>query len=103
MAFEIEITDAASEDLDSIFRYIAIELDNVFAARHLVVEIEHRYDLLIEQPFLYPLSQSPRLAEKGYRKAVICNFLMLYRVDEEKRKVYIINFYYGGQNYEKYI
>lgn len=103
MAFEVVTTQEADRDLAFIFHYLSQQLDKETAAAHLADEIEHRYDLLAQQPYLYPLSQAKRLARQGYRKAVIGNYIMLHRVDEAAQRVYIINFYLGKQNYEKYI
>lgn len=51
-------------------------------------------------PYLYEQCRDPRLSSKGYRKAVIKHYLLIYRVDEAQKTVYLLRFFYGRQNYE---
>lgn len=51
-------------------------------------------------PYLYEQCCDPRLSSKGYRKAVIKHYLLIYRVDEAQKTVYLLRFFYGRQNYE---
>ena len=54
-------------------------------------------------PFMYELCQDVRLRSLGYRKALINNYVMIYRVDEGTKTVYILRFFYGRLDYEKLI
>lgn len=40
-----------------------------------------------------------RLRAKGYRKAVIRNYVLIYKVDEKNRTVLLLRFFYGKQDY----
>ena len=44
-----------------------------------------------------------RLKSLGYRKALINNYVMIYRVDEDAKAVYILRFFYARRDYEKLI
>lgn len=48
---------------------------------------------------MYALCDNDRLKSKKYRKAVIKNYIMFYRVDEEKQIIYIMRFVYGRRDY----
>ena len=37
--------------------------------------------------------------EMEYRRIVINNYVIIYTVDEENHKVYIVNIYYGRSDY----
>ncbi len=41
------------------------------------------------------------LKRKGYRKALINNYLLIFRLDGKARKVYVLRFFYAGQDYVK--
>lgn len=103
MAYKLIVSKLADSDLDAILAYIVTRLCNPKAAADFVEEVEKRYVLLVEQPKMFPLSQNLRLRGKGYRKVVIDNFVMLYRVVEQKEEIFIARFFYGKRDYEKYI
>ena len=50
---------------------------------------------------LYPTLH--RLEKEGYRKAVVKNYIIVYKVDEDAKKVSILRFFYGAQDYNKLI
>lgn len=37
--------------------------------------------------------------ERDYRRIVVDNFVVLYTVDIDIKKIYIVHIYYGGKNY----
>ena len=41
------------------------------------------------------------LTRKGYRKALINNYLAIFRIDSKARRVYVLRFFYAGQDYIK--
>ena len=51
-------------------------------------------------PYLYALCSSPQLSARSYRKAVLRNYLLIYRVDEAQKTVYLLRFFYGRRQYE---
>lgn len=57
------------------------------------------YDNISLNPLMYALCDNNRLKSKEYRKAVIKNYIMFYRVDEVKQTIYIIRFIYGRRDY----
>ena len=80
MGYKIVLTELAAGDLDSITEYIAGRLANPPAAA----------------AFLDAVAEC-----LGYRRAVIKNYVMIYRVTEPKKTVYVLRFFYGARNYEK--
>ena len=51
-----------------------------------------------ENPFMYPLSRDESLRARGYRAAIIGNYLLLYFVNEDNVVVYITRIVYGRRN-----
>ena len=103
MDYKIESTYSADQDLSSIISYIAKDLDNATAAAQFLDQVDACYAHLEKMPFMYELCHDVRLRSLGYRKALINNYVMIYRVDEGTKTVYILRFFYGMRDYEKLI
>ena len=99
MEYKIKITTPAYEDLDEILTYITQELCAPAAASRFADALEDCYDNLKKNPLMYALADMPELAEKKYRRAPVKNFLVLYKVDETAKFVYIHRIFYGSRNY----
>jgi plasmid stabilization system protein ParE len=52
---------------------------------------------------MYSRCHDSRLEKEGYRKAVVKNYIIVYKVDEDAKKVSILRFFYGAQDYNKLI
>lgn len=103
MAYKVMETELALQDLDHILAYIALTLCNPSAAASFADEVEKCYSILEKMPLTAALCREPRLRALGYRKAVIKNYVMVYKVDKAKKTVIILRFFYGRQNYETLI
>lgn len=103
MAYRIVETELALADLDGILSYLAVSLANPPAAASFADAVEFCYGTLEQMPLAYEQCRDPHLNALGYRKAVIDHYVMIYRVSEEEKTVYILRFFYGRQDYEKLI
>ena len=99
MAYKLQITNKAEQDLDDILGYIMTELCNMQAALHMADEVERHYNLLLNNPNLYEECQQPLLRKAHYRKVVIGGYLMIYRVDDMADVIYIERFFSNLQDY----
>ena len=100
MAYKLVETPLAQQDLDAILSYLTFSLENPTAASAFADEVQKCYDVLEQMPYLYEQCRDLHLSAKGYRKAVIKHYLLIYRVDEAQKTVYLLRFFYGRQNYE---
>ncbi len=101
MAYNVAITASAEKDLDAILRYIVEELCNVDAAVSFADEVQEKYDVLSDNPHAYEAMQHELLKQRGYRRVVISNYVMVYFIKEEESTIYIMRFFYGRQDYLK--
>ena len=99
--YKVTISNAAEGDLDEIISYIATVLANPQAAASLADKIAACCDDLSRTPYMYSQCQSLRLQALGYRRVSIQNYIMVYRVDEERKTVYVLRFFYGPSDYER--
>ena len=99
--YKLYVSELAHQDLDKIVLYIVVQLANPIGARDFLNEVDKYYGFLKDNPWMYSKCQDKRLAKKGYRKVVIKNYIIVYKIDEESDIVSILRFFYGGQEYIK--
>ncbi len=97
--FDLVITRLADSDLAEIVDYISGELSNPAAALDFLDEVESQYDYLRSNPRIFSVCTDSRLAEKEYRKVIVGNYLLLFRIDEETETVYVLRVVYHRQDY----
>ena len=103
MAYRLEVSSDAHNDIYEIVGYIANELSAPKAASSFLDDVETSYLRVVDNPHSYSLCSDVRLERLGYRKIVIRNYLMLYRIDEDNQVVYIVRVVYGRRNYPEMI
>jgi toxin ParE1/3/4 len=103
MIYKLVVSKEASEDIEDIVLYILSELNNSSAASAFLDDVEKSYQNIIEKPSMYSLCNDYKLRNGGYRKIVIKNYLILYRINEEDETVFVVRVVYGGRNYSEFI
>ena len=100
--YEIVLTDTAKEELKEIYEYISKQLYEEKAAIRLMNKIEHSILILEENPYCCKeVHIKPH--NDVYRKLVMDNYIALYDIDENKKKVIIYRIVYGKMDYLKII
>jgi toxin ParE1/3/4 len=84
--YRLHITELAEQDLDGIVNYMAVELANPIAARAFLEKIEDCYAHLKTKPGIYAECEDTYLRSKGYRKALIGNYLLIFRIEERTKR-----------------
>lgn len=97
--YTLEITDSAEADLDQITDYLGIALANPSAALSFLDEVERVSDTLEETPCIFPLCSDARLAELGYRKAIVRAYILVYEIDENEQVVRVLRIFHESENY----
>ncbi len=80
MNYRLIISSEADNDIDEIVYYISRVLNNLKAAAVFLDDLEKCYYNIANNPLMYSLCNDEKLREKGYRKVVIKNYLVLYRI-----------------------
>ena len=99
MAYKLIVTQSAEDDLAAIIEYIVKQLCNPDAAVKLLDEIDKRYDVLEENPYIYARCVHPLLEAGEYRKIVIGSYLLVFRVDEGNHTVFVNRIFNELQDY----
>lgn len=99
--YRLKFTPIAEDDLDEIFRYVDEQLVAPQAADNLLDELERQIMRLCDFPYCGSAAESKMLADKGYRKLVVKNYVAFYLVDELEKQVVIMRVLYGSRQYEE--
>lgn len=97
--YRLKITEAAQNDIESIAEYISVQLDSKIAALDFLDEVDRCYSHLRDNPYIFAKSSDTRLENEGYRKAHIKNYLLMFKIREEDKEVFIYRVFYGASNY----
>ena len=97
--YNLETTDNAEDDLSEIISYIAMNLNAPKAASDFADQVYDCYDRLEDNPYIYEECRDARLKKEGYRRAVIKNYILLYKINEDEKAVIVHRFFYGSQDY----
>ena len=101
MPYKLIVSEDAHRDIDEITGYIARELSNVQAAISFLDGVEDSYRYIAESPNMYSLCADDRLHQEGYRKIPVKNYLVIYRVDEAEKRVFIVRVIHGFRDYAR--
>ena len=97
--YEVILTKKAKRDLDSIYTYIAKNLKEENAAKRLMKTIQERVLILEDMPEGFSIVRFYNKKKYEYRKLVVNNFIVIYRIDNNSKMVYIVKIAYKGKNY----
>ncbi len=98
-AYSVGLTDEARRDLESIFRYVAKNLQEPGTAISLIDELEGGMLSLSNMPQRCPERQTGVYAGKGYRQLLVKNYTIVFRVEEMTRRVIILTSRYSRSNF----
>ena len=97
--YRLAVSIRANADLDAILTYITTNLHAPKAASDFADAVAKCYDTIQQNPHIYEFVRDEHLKNQGYRRAVIKNYVMVYRVLEEREEVEIHRFFYGRMDY----
>jgi toxin ParE1/3/4 len=101
--YKLIVSELAHQDLDNIVSYIATQLANPMAAGDFIDEVDKCYGYLKSNPMMYTKCQDNRLEKEVYHKALIKNYVLVYKINEASKTVSILRFFYSAQDYVKLI
>ena len=97
--YAVKLTTRALRDLDGIYAYIADTLLEPGTAEALVERLENGILSLEKMPYRCTERKRGAYANKGYRNLFIENFTVVYRVEEEKKRVIIVTVRYSRSEF----
>lgn len=97
--YKVEFTEECKNEIIKTYSYIKDNLYNETAAQRLMNKVEEYTSNLSYAPRIYAEIDKYKGTKRIYRRIVINNYILLYTIDEENKKVYIAHMYYGGTDY----
>lgn len=88
--YSVKLLSRAFHDLDRIYAYIAGTLLEPGTAEHLLDTLEEAVFSLEKLPRRGAPRKKGVFTNRGYRQLFINNFIVVYRVDENKKQVVIV-------------
>jgi mRNA-degrading endonuclease RelE of RelBE toxin-antitoxin system len=93
MVFRIELTRTFYKNLEEVMEFAANTLDNPGFAYKLWQKAHEKVKAIHGSPFLYPFYyRNEIIAAKGYRCAVVGDYLLFYEVNEITETITIHSF-----------
>ncbi len=96
--YKVKINSKAIRELDSIFEYIANEKMAPENAKGQVDRIKKAILNLDTFPQSHQERSEGRFAGKSYRQLLIDNYIVIFKIDEADRIVYVVTIQYQGRN-----
>ena len=85
--------------MSDIARYINRVLCNPIAAMDTIERMIDAAEELRRHPYSCPVYYPPRTLRFEYRKLFVGNYVVFYRVDEQKKLITIVRVIYAKRNY----
>ncbi|MCL2512821.1 MAG: type II toxin-antitoxin system RelE/ParE family toxin [Oscillospiraceae bacterium] len=98
--YEIELSMKAKNDLKSIVSYIKNNLLEPAIAEKYSKLIKERIKSLEYSPEKFALIDTEIVKHTGFRKLVIKNYIVFYRVNNDRKIVNVERILYGGMDWQ---
>ena len=96
--YKVKVNPRAIHELDHIYEYIANEKLAPENAKGQVDRIKKAVLSLNTFPQSHQERSEGRYAGKGYRQLLIDNYIVIFRIDEPRKTVYVVTIQYHGRN-----
>ena len=101
MAYRVETSNSADQDMVEILEYFLKDLSSPKTARRFYNLLYACYKRLQKSPFMYPLCRDDDLATQGFRCAPIMRYIVFYKIDEQTKYVNIYRIIHGMMDYRQ--
>ncbi len=96
--YEVMLYPRAYHDIDEIYAYIAFDKLAPENAKKQSDRIWEAIESLEHMPQSHQDRLEGKYAGKGYKQFVIDNYLVIFKIDEKTKIVYVITVVYQGRN-----
>ena len=100
MAYDVVVEDSFERDYEAIVEYLETVLHNSGAAKRIVLSVRNAVSLLEANPQLHAVSRKPVLANHTMRECAVENYVLVYRVDDDKKIIRLHRMFHQSQQYD---
>jgi len=97
--YRVDISEPGENDLRDIVRYISAQLSAPMTALKMMETMEEAISGLAYMPQSHSLVADERLAEMGYRKLIVKNYIVFFTIDETEKVVDVERILYGRREW----
>lgn len=97
--YKVLVSKSYQRDLKEIIHYISHNLDAPFTAHNFLDSIQDTVNSLKIMPYRYPLVKDIYLSKKGFRKCLVKNYIIFYKVDEDRKIIQVHRILHSKQNW----
>lgn len=97
--YEVSISTHAAGDIQDIARHISSDLHEPVTAERLINNLQSEINELSALPFRFALVTDKALAEKGFRKMPVENYIVFYMVNDKEGVVNVLRVLYGKRDW----
>ena len=96
--YSVMLYPRAFRDIDDIYAYIALEKMTPENAKGQTDRIWDAIKSLEQLPESHQDRLVGRFAGKGYKQLIVDNYIIIFKIDKEQNRVYIVTVQYQGRN-----
>lgn len=96
--YEVMLYPKAFRDIDDIYAYIALEKLSPENAKGQTDRIWDALRTLEQIPEVHQDRLVGRYAGKGYKQLLIDNYVVVFKIDKDSKKVFVVTVQYQGRN-----
>lgn len=97
--YRVDVSESAENALMEIVRYIKSQFSAPISALSMIELFEEAMAGLADMPQRHPFIADERLAQLGYRKLLLKNYVVFYTIDEGNKVVDIERILYGRRDW----
>ena len=101
--YELYISELAQKDLQKIADYLSLQLLEPGISKNIMTQIDTAILGLQNMPQRYSLVSDKSIQKANVRKMIVKNYIVFFKVYEEKNRVGIVRILYGRRNWQKMI
>lgn len=99
--YKLKIFPSAQADMEQIFEYISVNLNNPSAALGQINDFEKAFDNVCAFPQSCPYVNNEYVKDKSLRKLIVNNYIAFYRIKDQE--IQVVRVIYGMRNYEEFL
>lgn len=101
--YQVNLTAAATTDLQQIYTYISKQLLEQEAAKRLLLRLKEAASSLSIMPQRHALVIDNYLAKRGVHKLLVDRYLIFYTIQEKEHTVTILRILYAKRNWQSIV
>lgn len=97
-SYKVVLYAKAYQDLEEIYKYISFIISEPLIAKNQTNRIWDAINSLSLLPYSHQDRLVGRYADKGYKQLAVDNYLIVYKIDESLKQVFVVRIQHIGRD-----